>query len=195
MRTCRFVSSEQPDTHGKGNNLTRGRTRTNCEHWNTNTLHNFFYVLLTVDRLCGLLVRVSAYRHRGLGFDSRGYQIFWVVEMTGIINKPLLLRLVGCLYYLYQWCTVKPISDNEIYLLIKYIKSVLWRVAKRLSYIEDATCLKVKLRQGTINLCKQTEWLYRAITLNCDAVWTKNAKVSKEHSASIIKPDQKYASF
>ena len=24
------------------------------------------------------------------------------VEMTGIINKPLLLDLVGCLYYLYQ---------------------------------------------------------------------------------------------
>jgi len=24
------------------------------------------------------------------------------VELTGIINKPLLLRLVGCLYYLYQ---------------------------------------------------------------------------------------------
>ena len=34
-------------------------------------------------------------------------------------------------------------SDNEIYLLIKYIKSVLWRVAKRLSYIEEARCLKV----------------------------------------------------
>jgi len=30
-------------------------------------------------------------------------------------------------------------------LLIKYIKSVLWRVAKRLSYIEEARCLKVKL--------------------------------------------------
>ena len=29
---------------------------------------------------------------------------------------------------------VKQISDNEIYLLIKYIKSVLWRVVKRLSY-------------------------------------------------------------
>jgi len=28
-------------------------------------------------------------------------------------------------------------------LLIKYIKSVLWRVAKRLSYIEEARCLKV----------------------------------------------------
>ena len=40
---------------------------------------------------------------------------------------------------------VKQISDNEIYLLIKYIKSVLWRVAKRLSYIEEARCLKVKL--------------------------------------------------
>ena len=56
-----------------------------------------------------------------------------------------MLHLVACLYYLYQWCTVKQISDNEIYLLIKYIKSVLWRVAKRLSCIEDAWCLKVKL--------------------------------------------------
>ena len=24
------------------------------------------------------------------------------VELTGIINKPLLLHLVGCMYYLYQ---------------------------------------------------------------------------------------------
>ena len=63
------------------------------------------------------------------------------VELTGIINKPLLLHLVDCLYHLYQRCTVKQISDNEIYLLIKYIKSVLWRVAKRLSYIEDARYL------------------------------------------------------
>jgi len=29
-------------------------------------------------------------------------------------------------------------------LLIKYINSVLWGVAKRLSYTEDARCLKVK---------------------------------------------------
>ena len=28
--------------------------------------------------------------------------------------------------------------------MIKYIKSVHWRVAKRLSYIKDARCLKVK---------------------------------------------------
>ena len=53
------------------------------------------------------------------------------------------------------WCNAPPtmlpaegkqISDNEIrvYLLIKYIESFLWRVAKRLSYLEDARCLKVK---------------------------------------------------
>ena len=64
-------------------------------------------------------------------------------ELTGIINKSLLLHLVGWLYYLYQWCTVKKMSYNEIYLLIKYIKSVLWRVVKGLSYIKDARCLKV----------------------------------------------------
>ena len=68
-----------------------------------------------------------------------------LVELTGIINKPLLLHLVGCLYYLYQWRTVKQILDNEIYLLIKYIKSVLWRVSKCLSYIEEARCLRVNV--------------------------------------------------
>ena len=52
------------------------------------------------------------------------------VELNGIINKSLLLHLHGCVYYLYQWCTVKQISGNEIYLLIKYMKSVIWRVAK-----------------------------------------------------------------
>ena len=67
------------------------------------------------------------------------------VELTGIINKPLLLHLVGCLYYLNQWCTAKKISDNEIYLSIKHTKSVLWRIAKRMSYTEDALCLKVNV--------------------------------------------------
>ena len=38
---------------------------------------------------------------------------------------------------------VKQITDNEVYLLIKYTKSVLWRVAKCLSYIEEVRCLKV----------------------------------------------------
>ena len=64
-------------------------------------------------------------------------------NMLSWLELLLFSHLVGCLYYLYQWCTVKQISDNEVYLLIEYIKSVLWRVAKRLSYIRDAQCLKV----------------------------------------------------
>ena len=71
------------------------------------------------------------------------------VELTVIINKPLLLYLVGCLYCLYKRYTIKQISDNEIYLLIKYMKSVFWRVAKRQSYIEGARCLKVKGRSSS----------------------------------------------
>ena len=67
------------------------------------------------------------------------------IELTGIISKPLLLHLVGCLYYLYQGYTVKQISGNRMELLIKYLKSILWRVAKHLSYIEDTRCLEVKL--------------------------------------------------
>ena len=31
-----------------------------------------------IDRLCGLVVKVSGHRYRGLGFDSRRYHIFWV---------------------------------------------------------------------------------------------------------------------
>ena len=41
------------------------------------------------DRLCGLVVRVSGCRYRGLGFDSRRYQIFWVV--VGLERGPLSL--------------------------------------------------------------------------------------------------------
>ena len=37
----------------------------------------------------------------------------------------------------------------EIYLLIKYIKSVLWREAKCLSYKPDARCVKVKYFEGS----------------------------------------------
>jgi len=39
-------------------------------------------------------------------------------------------------------------------LLIKYIKSFLWRVAKRLSYIEEARCLKVNTASGIVTLSK-----------------------------------------
>ena len=44
------------------------------------TFHCWFWNLkfqcIRWDRLCGLVVRVSGYRYRGLGFDSRRYQIF-----------------------------------------------------------------------------------------------------------------------
>jgi hypothetical protein len=33
------------------------------------------------DRLCGPVARVPGYRSRGPGFDSRHYQIFWVVGL------------------------------------------------------------------------------------------------------------------
>jgi hypothetical protein len=40
------------------------------------------------DRLCGLVVRVPGYSSRDTGFDSRRYQIFWVV---GLVRGPLSL--------------------------------------------------------------------------------------------------------
>ena len=92
------------------------------------------------------------------------------VGLTGIINKPLLLHLVGCLHYLYQWCTVKQISGNEIYFLIKYIKRVLWRVAKRLSYIEDARCLKVNFRNTYDNLFRVSTDIVLAVRV-CLCSW------------------------
>jgi len=33
-------------------------------------------LMCQMDRLCGLVVRVSGYRYRGPGFDPRRYQIF-----------------------------------------------------------------------------------------------------------------------
>ena len=49
----------------------------------------FILIRFLIDRLCGLVVRVSGYRYRGLGFDSRRYQIFWVV--VGLERGPLSL--------------------------------------------------------------------------------------------------------
>jgi len=49
------------------------------------------------------------------------------VQLIGIINKLLLLHLVGCLYYLYQWCTVKQISNSPIlYLFTQFLTTSSW---------------------------------------------------------------------
>jgi hypothetical protein len=46
-----------------------------------NLMYNVFnhifvsVIIVDFDRLCGLVVRVSGYRYRGPGFDSRRYQI------------------------------------------------------------------------------------------------------------------------
>jgi len=48
--------------------------------------------------------------------DERNYRLKHV-ELIGIINKPLLLHLVGCLYYLYKLCMVKQTPNIKIYLL------------------------------------------------------------------------------
>ena len=50
---------------------------------------NYIPYYISPDRLCGLVVRVSGYRYRGLGFDSRRCQIFWVV--VGLEQGPLSL--------------------------------------------------------------------------------------------------------
>jgi len=58
-----------------------------------------------------------------------------------------------------------------MYLLIKYIKSLLWRVAKRLSYIEDAWCLKVN---GSGNLIRALPSVAIRTALSCLSNLTLN---------------------
>jgi hypothetical protein len=51
------------------------------------------FVVCCMDRLCGLVVRVSGYRSRGPGFDSRTYQIFW--QVRGLERGPLSLVITS----------------------------------------------------------------------------------------------------
>jgi hypothetical protein len=52
-----------------------------------------------LDCLCGLVVRVSGYRSRGPGIDSRRYQIFWEV----VVLKRGPLSLVRIIEELLEW--------------------------------------------------------------------------------------------
>ena len=114
---------------------------------NSSQLNMFRAIILPIfrsNRVCYSLYYTTSCNSQSSAPEDGQNNSLKHVELILIINKPLLLHLFGCLYYLYQWYTVKQISDNEIYLLIKYIKNVLWRAAKCLSYMVDARCLKVK---------------------------------------------------
>jgi hypothetical protein len=52
-------------------------------------LLGFYFVKVLTDRLCGLVVRVPGYRSRGLGFDSRRYQM--LLKVLGLERGPLSL--------------------------------------------------------------------------------------------------------
>jgi hypothetical protein len=53
----------------------------------------YIYVYVQVDHLCGLVVRVPAYRSRGSGFDSRRYLIFW--KLVGLERGPFsIVRII-----------------------------------------------------------------------------------------------------
>ena len=59
---------------------------------------------------CTITFRTASNTQSSAPEDGRDYRPK-NVELTGIINKPLLLHLVGWLHYLYQWCTVIQTSD------------------------------------------------------------------------------------
>jgi len=61
-----------------------------------------------------------------------------------------------------------------VYLLIKYTKSVLWRVAKRLSYLEEARCLKVNevLRSITLRWKKFNCYLISIVHAALSTLWS-----------------------
>jgi hypothetical protein len=61
------------------------------------------------DRLCGLVVRVSGYRSRGPGFDSRPYQSFW--EVGGLERDPL--TLVRTIEELLEWKSSGSSLENR----------------------------------------------------------------------------------
>jgi hypothetical protein len=70
-------------------------------------------------------------------------------------------------------------------LLIKYIKSVLWRVAKRLSYMEDARFLKVRedRHSATILIILALVFHIWNTQINCNIINTTDSKAENQGQA------------
>jgi hypothetical protein len=60
--------------------------------FNVETLLDFvvYYYIKLQDRLCGLVVSIADYKHRGLGFDSRALLRIFLREL-GLERGPLSL--------------------------------------------------------------------------------------------------------
>jgi hypothetical protein len=52
--------------------------------------NNFISIIVKLDRLCGLVVSVEDYKHRGPGFDSRSLLKIFLREL-GLERGPLSL--------------------------------------------------------------------------------------------------------
>jgi hypothetical protein len=68
------------------------------------TCHRFLFDVMNVSHLCGLVVRVPAYRSKGPGLDSRHYKIVWVVDLK---RGPLSLMRITV--ELLEWKVVAPV--------------------------------------------------------------------------------------
>ena len=71
------------------------------------------------------------------------------VELTGIINKPLILHLVGCLYYLYQRCNNLIICcvQTMLAMLLRqlFVRSIIACFSLLYLSNEDVRCQRILL--------------------------------------------------
>ena len=118
--------------------------------------------------------RYPLYRRLG-GPQSRSGQVRKISPPTGIRSPDRPTRSQSLYRLSYP-------AHNEIYLLIKYIKSVLWRVAKYLSYIEEARCLKVKCT-GRFSLAGKLVFMHTGC---CKHKQSCSARKSTERNGEFI---------
>jgi hypothetical protein len=76
---------------------------------------------ILIDGLCGVVVRVSGYRSRGPGFDSRRYQI--LREVVGLEGD--LLSIVSITEEIFKWKSSGSGSRKPTYVLVFPVVSFL----------------------------------------------------------------------